>query len=43
MVFTKSFFEKVDFENYQQMTKKHAKLPNMQRVNSRCIVLVFIR
>ena len=33
MVFLKEFFENVDFEKYQQKTKKHAKLPNMQRVN----------
>ena len=32
MVFLKEFFEKVDFENNQQMTKKHDKLPRRQRV-----------
>ena len=33
MVFLKEFLEKVDFEKKQQTTKKHAKLPSMQRVN----------
>ena len=32
MAFLKEFFEKVDFEKYQQTTKKDAKLPIMQRV-----------
>ena len=32
MVFLKEFFEKVDFEKIQQMTKKHEKVPSMQRV-----------
>ena len=32
MVFLKEFFEKVDFEKNQQTTKKHEKLPSMQRV-----------
>ena len=32
MVFLKDFFEKVDFEKCQQTTKKHAKLPSIQRV-----------
>ena len=34
MVFLKEFFEKVDFEKNQQTTKKHEKLPSMQRVNT---------
>ena len=33
MVFLKEIFEKVDFEKNPQTTKKHAKLPSMQRVN----------
>ena len=32
MVFLKEFFKKVDFEKIQQMTKKHEKVPSMQRV-----------
>ena len=32
MVFLKEFFEKVDNEKNQQTTKKHEKLPRMQRV-----------
>ena len=32
MVFLKEFFEKIDFEKNQQTTKKHEKLPSMQRV-----------
>ena len=31
-VFLKEFFEKVYFEKNQQTTKKHGKLPSMQRV-----------
>ena len=31
MVFLKEFFDKVDFEKNQQMTKKHAKLSSRQR------------
>ena len=34
MVFLKEIFEKVDFEKNQQTTKRHAKLPSLQRVNS---------
>ena len=34
MVFLKEFFENVDFEKIQQTTKKHAKLPSMQRINN---------
>ena len=33
MVFLKEFFENIDFEKNQQMTKKHAKLPSRQKVN----------
>ena len=33
MVFLKEFFEKVDFEKKSADDKKHAKLPNRQRVN----------
>ena len=33
MVFLKEFFENIDFEKKQQMTKKHAKLPSRQKVN----------
>ena len=34
MVFLKELFEKVDFEKYQQTTKKkHEKLPRMHRVD----------
>ena len=33
-VFLEGFFKKVDFEKNQQATKKHAKLPSRQRVNS---------
>ena len=32
MVLLKEFFEKVDFEKNQQTSKKHEKLPRMQRV-----------
>ena len=32
MEFMKEFFEKVDFEKNQQMTKKHEKLPRRQYV-----------
>ena len=32
MVFLKEFFEKVDFENNPQTTKKHEKFPRGQRV-----------
>ena len=32
MVFLKEFFEKVDFEKKQQMTKKHEKMPREQKV-----------
>ena len=32
VVFMKDFFEKVNFENNQQATTKHEKLPSMQRV-----------
>ena len=32
MIFLNEFFEKVDFEKSQQMTKKHAKLPSRDRV-----------
>ena len=34
MVFLREFFEKVKFENSQQMTKNQAKLPSMQRVQA---------
>ena len=34
MVFLKEFFEKVDFEKKEQMTKKHEKLPSRQRVKT---------
>ena len=33
MVFLKFFFEKVDFEKFQQTTKYHERLLRMQRVN----------
>ena len=32
MVFLKEFFKTVDFEKYQQTTKKHLKFPSRQRV-----------
>ena len=32
MVFLKEFFEKVDVEKNQHMTKQHEKLPSRQRV-----------
>ena len=35
LTFLKEFFEKVDFEKNQQTTKKHEKLPSMQRVKPR--------
>ena len=34
MVFPKEFFKKVDFEKNLQVTRRHAKLPSMQRVNT---------
>ena len=34
MIFLKEFFEKVDFENNKQTTKKHYKLPRRQRIKS---------
>ena len=36
MVFLKEFFKKVDFEKNQQTTKKHEKLPRMQRAKEHC-------
>ena len=43
MVFLKEFFKKDDFEKNQQTTKKHAKLPSMQRVtcNLGCLKVKF--
>ena len=38
MVFLKEIYEKVEFEKYQQMTKKHGKLLSRQRVKSACLV-----
>ena len=48
MVFLEEVLEKVNFEEEknQQTTKKHVKLPSMQRVNfseNICRMLVFIR
>ena len=37
MVFLKEFFKKVDFEKNLHTTKKHEKLPKMQRVKSSCL------
>ena len=34
MVFLKEFFEKANFDIVQQATKKHAKIPSIQIVNS---------
>ena len=34
IIFLIEYFEKVDFEKNQQTTKKDAKFPSMQRVNS---------
>ena len=33
MVLLKEFLKNVDFEKIQQTTKKHSKLPSMQKVN----------
>ena len=38
ILFLKEFFEKVNFERSQQMTKKHAKLPGVQRVISLLVI-----
>ena len=38
MIFLKEFFEKDDFEKNQQTTKKHAKLPRMQRIKKKILL-----
>ena len=42
MVFLKDFFEKVDFEKNQQMTKKHENFSRGQRLNLHDKCLIFI-
>ena len=38
ILFLKEFFEKVKFEICMQMTKKHGKLPGVQRVESLLVI-----
>ena len=41
MVFLKEFFQKLDFEKSRQTTKKHEKLPSMQRVEA-CYSMLYL-